>query len=178
VKPRIPQKQKDYVRSFCRQVSPGQQPIYVKHEPLRGKPLRECFSIVPEHISINGGKQHFGWAIVELRKVWLEAEFHVIWERQDGVLIDLTPRETLIERILFLPDPKREYEGRQVQSVFKALSKKPSVKRFIQLAEEFFIATNEGDLADVQRGIIDCPRGAEIENEMHELMRQIAAEHP
>jgi len=174
---RIPNKRKHYVASFCRNVSLGQSPILVSHEPLFGKPLKECFSIVPEHIAANGGKQKFGWAIFELKKIWLEAEFHVIWEREDGALIDLTPRESPLDKILFLPDPERQYEGVQVNSIFKTLSKKPIVKQFIALAEAYYLALNEGDLANIQSGYVECPKAIALKQEMDQLMPQIIREH-
>ncbi|MCU7933712.1 MAG: hypothetical protein KZQ99_02390 [Candidatus Thiodiazotropha sp. (ex Dulcina madagascariensis)] len=183
MKASIPNKRKDYVRSFCNSLVLGVQPQYVPHQPVSNKPRRECFSIVPEHIATYGGKQNFGWAIFEIKRVWLEAEFHVVWEREDGRLIDLTPREAPLSKILFVHDPKRKYEGIQVDSVFKALTKNPSVKRFIELAGEHFRATNEGDLAKINTGpIIQCSpelkaRILKIQNEMDEVKQAIFSEY-
>ncbi len=174
---RIPNRRKDYVASFCRSVVQGQMPKLVSHEPLADKPFNECFSIVPEHIAAHGGKEQFGWAIFELKRVWLEAEFHVVWEREDGVLVDLTPRQAPLEHILFLPDPERRYDGTQVNSIIRALSKKPSVQRFITLHREYYLALNEGDLANVQRGMIRSPRAVALKQEMDQLMTQIVREH-
>jgi hypothetical protein len=174
---RVPIKRKDYVRALCRKLAPGIDPAYVEHLPLVNKPFNECFMIVPEHIAIHGGKPRYGWALFELKRVWLEAEFHVVWEREDGVLIDLSPRPAPLDQILFLPDPKREYEGIQVQSVFHRLSKKESVKRFLSLTEDFHAAMNEGDLANVQSGYVQSARASRIKDEMNHLMSQIAAEH-
>lgn len=174
---RIPNRRKDYVTSFCRSVVQGQIPKLVLHQPLTDQPFNECFSIVPEHIATHGGKEQFGWAIFELKRVWLEAEFHVVWEREDGVLVDLTPRPEPLDHILFLPDPERRYDGMQVNSIIKALSKKPSVQRFIMLQREYYLALNEGDLANVQRGIISSSRASALKQEMDQLMAQIVREH-
>jgi len=174
---RTPNKRSDYVKFFCRKVSPGQAPVLVPHKPLAGKPLKECFSIVPEHIMANGGKQVFGWAIFEFKKIWLEAEFHVVWETESGELIDLTPREVAIEKIFFIPDPSKKYEGNQVNSIFHKISKKPSVKKFISLSKEYYEAVNEGELANVQSGYIECPKAIEIQEEMNELFPKIMQEH-
>lgn len=175
--PVTPSKKKDRVRSFCKEVCFGQKPVYVSHEPLTGKPLKECFSIVPEHIVANGGKEKFGWVIFELPRVWLEAEFHVVWERPDGKLIDLTPREVPIDRILLLPDLKRKYEGIQVNSIIKPISQRKCVAKFIETAADFHAALNEGDLANVQSGLVNCPKAVALQNEMNKLMSQIAREH-
>lgn len=163
--------------SFCRKASPGQMPVLVPHKPIAGKPLKECFSIVSEHIEAKGGRQVFGWAIFELKKIWLEAEFHVVWESEDGQLVDLTPREVPIDKILFLPDPNKKYEGTQVNSIFHAISNKPSVKRFIALSKEYYQAVNEGKLAKVQSGYIESLKAIGIQQEMDQLIPQIMQEH-
>lgn len=54
------------VVSFCESVVPGGEPGYVQHAPLTGKPVKECFSIVPEHVRTHGGKQVIGWAILHI----------------------------------------------------------------------------------------------------------------
>jgi len=175
--PIVPSLTDERILSFCRQVSPGQQPIYVEHQPLAGQPLRECFSIVPQHIAANGGQQHFGWAVIEIQNLWIEAEFHTIWQSEDGRVIDLSPREIPLDKILFFPDPKRQYEGRQVQSFYHPLTDKPSVKKYLQLTAEFFEAMNEGDLANVVRGKVRSPRALKIKKEIDKAMYLIAMEH-
>ncbi len=172
-----PSKNKNHIRAFCKEVCLGQKASYVLHQPLTGKQLKECFSIVPEHVEANGGKQIFGWAIFELPRIWLEAEFHAVWERPDSKLIDLTPREIPMERILFIPDPKNQYEGVQVNSIIKPISGRKSVAKFIELSRSFHEALNEGDLAKVQRGLIHCPKAARLQREMDQLMGQILIEH-
>ena len=171
MKPRTPAKHKPHVKSFCRQLVPGQAPLYVSHQPLIDQPFLECFSIVEQHVLANGGKQHFGWLITEFRKVWLEAEFHTIWEREDGVLIDLTPRSRAPDKVLFLPDPKRQYQGRRVNSVFKPLSGHSAVKRFIACADEHFRILEESDLPDKETVAF------QIEQEMNQLMERIVQDH-
>lgn len=168
----VPRKNKDYVLSFCRRLVVGSRPIYVDH-----KPIKECFSIVPEHIATHGGKQKFGWAIHERKRVWLEAEFHVVWERENGTLIDLTPRELPADKILFLHDPERKYEGVQVKSIFYPLTKDPRIKRFIKLTDEHFIEMNKGDLANIQRGNVNTPGTVELGHEIQRLAGEIAAAH-
>lgn len=159
---------KEKLSTFFNSISPGQIPLYVMHKPLTGKPFKECFSIVPEHIFRHGGKQVFGWAIHEIPKMWLEAEFHVIWQSPNEDWIDITPRLYVPDSIYFLPDPKRQYEGIQVEPIFLPLSDNDLVKRYIALAHDYFVETNKGYLA-YKAYYIRTQRIINLENEMHKI---------
>lgn len=141
--------QSAHVLEFCDSVVPAQLPILIPHEPLANKPLLECLTIVPEHVAHYGGKQLTGWAIWEGPHI-IEAEFHAVWQDPDGRIVDLTPRppEMALANILFLEDPSREYTGRQIDNIRKALVDSFNVKRLIKLMERRFEILNEGDLAD------------------------------
>jgi hypothetical protein len=72
-----------------------------------------------------------------------------VWQSPDtGNLIDITPASNG-ERILFLPDSDRLWEGRQVNNIRKALLQNPLVEEFIQLANERFEMMNKGDRAEM-----------------------------
>jgi len=166
---KVPYKNKNYVISFCRHICLGSKSVYVPVDALPDKPINECFSIVPEHVASYGGEQKFGWSIWHWPKVFIEAEFHCIWKRPDGLLIDITPKLLPFDRILFLPDPKRHYKGRQVDNVRKPICKDPIVKKYICLAEERFTETNKGDLANQHGPVIVSKRVGEIDDEMEKI---------
>jgi hypothetical protein len=107
-------------------------------------PPDECFHVVKQHVAINGGRQVFGWSIWEWPGVFLEAEFHSVWETPHGVLIDITPKQMLFDSITFLLDPKKHYEGHQVDNVRKPLINSLLVRRFIEVNNEIFNALNKG----------------------------------
>jgi hypothetical protein len=161
------------VQELCHSLVREPKPIYVNHQPLPRKPVQECFPIVAQHITEYGGSQVFGWAIIEVPGMWLEAEFHTVWQNKESYLLDVTPRQSAFEKILFLPDPVRKYEGLQVESIFRSLTQHPDVLRFIQLAHEFFVETNRGELA-LSPSYIRTPRIAAIEAETQQLIRQIS----
>lgn len=147
-------------------------------QPLAGKPMLECFSIVPEHVIAEGGKQLIGWAIWETPGVFIEAEFHAVWQDPHGNLIDLTPRPIPFDHILFLPDPSREYRGRQVDNIRRPLVKDRDVVRFLYLARRHFEIQNTGDLAD-QHGEIELPPRLakefwKVEKEMAQLYNRLS----
>jgi hypothetical protein len=155
---------KPYVLSFCRQIS-EQEPTFVPLRPLVGKPPDECFTIIPEHIVAYGGKQHIGWSIWEWPKVFIEAEFHCIWESPEGNFIDLTPKRFTGGQILFLPDPKKQYKGIQVDNIRKSLSRNKDIDRLLLLHRQKHLLLNEGDLAN-QKVVPFDERIPKIEQEM------------
>lgn len=148
MKKRIPQ----YILEFCQEIS-DQDPRIIPLRPIAQKPLNECLTIVPEHITKHGGKQKFGWCIHVWKGVLVEAEFHCVWETPEGNLVDLTPKKEHGDAIIFIPDPDIKYTGVQIENIRKPLTNNPDVKEFIQLFEEYFQHMNKGDLA-TQYGLI------------------------
>lgn len=137
---------KPYVRSFCRTVCKN-EPLFVLLRPLPNKPINNCFKIVEEHIAVHGGNQLNGWAIWEWTKVLIEAEFHCVWETPTGDLIDIAPKPFQLDKILFLPDPQKQYRNRQVNNVRKPLSRNKDIDRCIELSNLIFTESNKGALA-------------------------------
>jgi hypothetical protein len=117
----------------------------------------------------HGGKQHLGWAIWEWPKVLIEAEFHCIWESPGGELLDITPKDSPLDKILFLPDPKRKYGGVQVDNIRKALARDKNIERFISLAHERYVELNRIVKPDYYGPIIYSAKATAIDDEMKEL---------
>lgn len=167
---------KPHVLSFCRQVCKG-DPFFVPLRPLPNKSVNDCVNIVPEQIAQQGGKQIIGWAIWEWPKVFIEAEFHTIWEAPGGELIDITPKAKIFDRILFLPDPKIKYRGRQIDNIRKPLTRNYDIERFIWLAEQRTIEWNKGDLADYYGPITPEGRLLDLQQEMMQLQRKLTMKY-
>lgn len=146
----------EHVAVFAAEVVPGVTPIPVPHRPRFDRSQRECFPIVEEHIAANGGTMVSGWALWEWSGVFIEAEFHAVWCGPDGTLLDLTPNRLLPHEIVFLPDPRTKYEGRQIDNVRKPLVKDNDLKRFLFIFKRQFEILNQGDLA-FQHGPISLP---------------------
>ncbi|MCI5157955.1 MAG: hypothetical protein D3906_05840 [Candidatus Electrothrix sp. AUS1_2] len=136
-----------FVLNFCENIS-SEKPILVPLRPVVSEPINECFIVVPEHISSNGGKQKIGWCIHVWRKVLIEAEFHCVWESPKGELIDISPKIYNIDSIIFLPDSAKNYSGLQVDNIRKPLANDSSVLLFIRLMGEHYRDVNKGDLAN------------------------------
>lgn len=97
--------------NFCLQVVPDAHAVLIKNEPFSGAEVMDCFSNVEMVIEQNGGRAVYGWAIWQVPGVYIEAEFHCIWENDAGEMLDITPYPYRTENILFLPDSTRIYRG-------------------------------------------------------------------
>lgn len=149
----VPSASAPHALAFCASVVPGAAPELVEHAPLLGEPMKECFSIVPKQVAAHGGEQLNGWCIWQAGGMFVEAEFHAVWKRPAGQLLDITPRPFHASEVLFLADAKREYVGRQVDNVRQSLVRDHDVTRYLFLLRRRFEMLNEGDLAN-QHGTI------------------------
>ena len=121
-------------------------PIYVQCTPEYGAELNECFPLVQEKVKKHCGGIIFGWQIWKTRLL-VEAEFHAIWESQSGELLDIAPKPITPNKILFVPDRKRIYEGKQVDNVRINILGNRLVDDFIEVCEASFRLQNKGDRA-------------------------------
>lgn len=151
---------KPYVVTFARQVVGGvnAQPFYVWCSPSQGAPRNECFSVVDACVEKHGGRRVLGWAIWERPKVYIEAEFHAIWQSASGQYLDLSPRPIRVPRILFIEDPSRKYTGIQIDNIRKPLVKDKDVQQFLLLRYEYFRMMNEGNLKHHFGEIVATPK--------------------
>lgn len=160
---------KPYVLSFCRSVVPNPNPVYVEVRPTAGAQERDCFSVVAEQIRTNGGEEQIGWIIWEWPKVFLEAEFHSVWRQPDGELLDITPHAVQTTKVLFLPDPRRRYEGRQVDNRRHPLSSNPKIRQFIACWERRFKALNKGEMASYHGEVVATEELCRLHRELEQL---------
>jgi hypothetical protein len=132
--------------------------------------------------SAHRGDQVIGWTIWEWPRVLIEAEFHCVWRQSDGTLLDITPKPVQVPRILFLPDPVRRYQARQVDNIRKPLDRDPAIKRFCDLSAKYHRAVNEGDLAEYHGPVTLSEQATrdEIEREQLKmlLVRRYGANNP
>lgn len=147
------------VVELCRTISPKSKPVYVSVEPMSGAIVNECYGNVEQMIKSNGGAAQYGWQVWEtLPGILLEAQFHAVWVDSKGVFHDVTPKEfSEMDRILFLPDPKKKFTGQQVDSIRVALKDDPLIDESIRSEEHYFKLTNEGDLSNQFGPILTTP---------------------
>ncbi len=119
--------------------------VYVDCYPEGGE-MSNCFPIVEKRIQKSGGSQVLGWAIWKIN-VLVQAEFHAVWKTSEGDLMDISPRVGYFKRILFVPDPKAKYEGKQVDNIRINISSNEVVNDHIEVCESIFKIENKGDRA-------------------------------
>jgi hypothetical protein len=155
--------------ALCGRVVPGAKPIYLDVEAADGAIVNDCYENVAKAVKQNGGSVQHGWQIWEtLPGVMAEAEFHAVWVDANGTYHDITPKASDdITSILFLADPHRRFEGRQINNLRVPLQEDPLIQRFIENADQYFEVTNRGELADQLGYITETP-------EMKRLWREKA----
>jgi hypothetical protein len=158
-----------HVQKFCAEVAKASKPQLILSQPRFDRPANECFPIVEERTAETGGSMAVGWAIWEWPGIFIEAEFHAVWVHPGGILIDLAPRALLTPSILFLTDPSRKYEGRQVDNIRKPLIRDNDLIRYLFTFRRQFEILNEGDLA-YQHGSVDL--GSKAIKELQSLQKE------
>jgi hypothetical protein len=83
----------------------GGTPMFVDVSAPPTSRVGWCFSNVAHMVSDKGGVLRNGWLIWLARGLWLNAEFHSVWQAPDGGLLDVTPKPDGERNIMFMPDP-------------------------------------------------------------------------
>lgn len=123
------------IKKFCEEVTPGQLPVYVPVAPQTEAEIDKCHVNVEEHIKSHGGTPIYGWIIWQSPAL-LHALFHCNWMSPDGELIDITPKVDGETKILFLPDPAKQWKGRYVPSRRNARRSDPLIARFVAVNDQ------------------------------------------
>lgn len=166
------------LHALCRKLAPDSELLLVPNEPVEGASVNNCFPNVRRIVQDQGGMCEYGWQIWEVfPRMLLEAEFHAVWIDQAGVRHDVTPKPVPIPAIAYLPDPDREYTGRQVDNIRVALSKDPVVTALIKAYRARFRALNRGELAD-RYGDLDTPEIRAARQRVADLERLVATRTP
>lgn len=158
--------------NLCQKIVPDVNPIWVNNALFTGAEEKDCFINVERIIEKNGGRAVFGWTIWQVPGVFIEAEFHCVWEKETGLMLNVTPYPYRLDNILFLPDHTRVYTGRQLDNVRQSLVNDPDVIRWLYLARRRFEIVNTGDLANQYGHIELSPKLAkEYDKNMAETER-------
>lgn len=130
-----PQVVSQEIGKFCEGIVPGGVPVYVPVKPLAGAEENRCHVNVGGHVMAHGGEAVFGWIIWQ-SQVLLDAEAHCNWRSPHGELIDITPKMDGEAKVLFLPDPNMEWEGRMIPSRRVARIDSAKVVQLIRILDE------------------------------------------
>ena len=136
----------DIIR-LCNQIAPRSTPLYVDIVPDARAEINECFPAVEKRVQEAGGDIIYGWQIWQYFDLFIDAEFHAVWRSPADTLVDITPKPHPAHRILFLHDPDRRYEGKQVECISLTLSETPIVKAFLKARSDEHEFLNRGERA-------------------------------
>lgn len=103
------------VLKLARQINAASTPDYVAVEPGEGCIPEQSDDNATEVVKQRGGSVQHGWRMREQAAAFVEAHFHAVWLRPDGVMIDVTPRKDRQSETLFLPDPTIVWTGEPIE---------------------------------------------------------------
>jgi hypothetical protein len=110
----LPPKIDQNILDFCDQLCSEKKPLYVEVRPDKRSKMLLCHINVENKVRKKGGRIVYGWEISVIPNGWLEAQFHSVWEKESKDLVDITPEQNGQNRILFLEDVHRKFDGTKV----------------------------------------------------------------
>jgi len=66
----------------------------------------------------------------------IQLEFHSVWQSNQGSLVDLSPPLHGGTEVLFLPDPVRVYEGRNISSIHYPYDASERCREYVDVADK------------------------------------------
>jgi hypothetical protein len=113
----IPTAESRFVARLCAELNLYSTPIVLNVMPSPNDQVSECFHNVQRRVEQEGGKSVLGWQFWE-SPFMIQAEFHAVWRKADGSLVDITPKDDKgIHQILFVEDKVRKYDGTQTDNL-------------------------------------------------------------
>jgi hypothetical protein len=125
------------VRQLCKHIGFESQPIFIQVQTRHDAESGECFAATTKQVSEFGGSCVYGWLIWEWPGILIEAEFHAVWKKPDGELIDVARKDERESVVLFLPDPRKEFHGERIDNARLPIGKNPDIKKLIAGKELF-----------------------------------------
>lgn len=144
------------ILALCKKVGTNTAPQFVDVCPDPDSAVASCFLNVQRKIARDGGCAQHGWILWEALGVLIEAEFHSVWRNSEDRLICVSVRDDGLQRLAFLPDPVRPYEGRRVGNVAISWPKNRHVEKLLKKEAELF--RYEERHFDPATGVIRCSR--------------------
>lgn len=109
--------------------------------------MQQCFGNVEAKIKRDGGSSHYGWAVWQ-SDIICEGERHAVWKSPEGNLVDITPRDTAIDKIFFISDNNLIYKGQLIDNVRINISSNKIVDDYILVIESIEILFTYGKRAN------------------------------
>jgi len=125
------------IRRLCEKIGGLDEPVYLQVSPRSDSGIKDCFIDVQNQVSEHGGSIQHGWVLWEWAGIYVEGEFHAVWRKPDGQMLDVQEKPDGEQRILFAPDSRRVFEGVRVDNIRMAVGRDPRIKEWIAIVEKF-----------------------------------------
>ncbi|HWY38632.1 MAG TPA: SEC-C domain-containing protein [Bacteroidia bacterium] len=143
-------------------------PFFVTVTPDALAEQNECFDNVQAKIQRDGGDRIVGWQFWK-HQFMIEAEYHAVWKSPNGELIDITPKNSAIDKIMFVEDLNNPYDGQQLDNIRLNTTNNLLVNDFIALAQAIFYLFSGGEKARMKM-VSFTPHEQEILNYLNSVM--------
>jgi len=117
---------------LCNELTGSELPDFLDVAPRPDSIPSDCFTDAQKKSKAQGGSVQHGWLIWEFPEVMLEFEFHAVWRRPDGSLLDVSKKADNEKRILFVPDQTRTFKGARRPGMRHALVNDLNILEFIK----------------------------------------------
>jgi hypothetical protein len=122
------------IKSFCAELDPTYNPLYLKVSRVKGALRLECHDNVVAYIQSHGGQQRCGWTLSKYPVGVLSAISHSVWISPDDQLVDITPDS--VARHLFLPSSRNAPNWLAPKAIYRATSDDPRANVLVEVLTE------------------------------------------
>lgn len=124
------------------------KPVYVPIETDDHAVTGMCFLNVADKVKSEGGGVVYGWQFCEYQYM-IEAEFHAVWRKITGEMIDITPFPVEgISKQLFVEDPGRIFDGRRTCNFYYNTSGNGLIDDLIEIEKAKFRIDENAELLE------------------------------
>ena len=106
--------------------------VKVDYKNFPDSKMLECYENVENVVKKFGGNIYYGWILWQ-NYIYLDAEFHAIWKKPDGTLLDVTPQPDGEKLIVFVPDNTINYRGFPIRNRRFPCIKSENVNKLLEL---------------------------------------------
>jgi hypothetical protein len=125
------------VRRLCRKLGDVDEPVFISVEARTDCGINDCFIDVEKQVEDSGGSIQHGWLVWEIPGIIIEGEFHAVWRKLDGSLLDVTRKQDGETLVLFVPDRVRRFQGQCVLTIYHAVGRDPRIRKLIEVSSRF-----------------------------------------
>jgi hypothetical protein len=129
-----------------RKLKASHESVFIDVTPEDWADVSECYPNVQRKVTESGGRMVLGWQVWKTPYL-IEGEMHAVWENPEGDLVDITPKDPAVPRILFIEDENLLYDGVQVNNVRINTTQNNMVDDFISICDAIYLFDNKGERA-------------------------------